>query len=237
MMGSIIGIDPSLLLIQDGASQIVIGDESGVETFDTVDPPDTIHRRLEGLSFQQLLQSVRIVPDRVLAGDQHQIGGVCPPDLHRVESDAQSCQGSPYDLAVNLVSLQPLNEDPILIQSFGHRLVEITSEKAGDSGPVGIRWLREDKVVAIRRGEQDLPAVTDNQADLGVLHRLLIDIRTVLGNARDVRLELDDIDPLNRRNFGHPARSTPNHTTGTHPRDRLMVTANSQRFPSGNGSV
>ena len=52
--------------------------------------------------------------------------------------------------AVHFVGLQPLEEDPARRESRARRAVEVRGEEARDAGPVGIRRLGEDDVVASR---------------------------------------------------------------------------------------
>ena len=97
------------------------------------------------------------------------------PALDRREDGAERGIGGAHHLGVELVPLEPLQEDAAGAQALRHRLVELLAEQAGDAGPVGVRGLGEDEVVARRRGEQDLAPVADHQVDLGIVEHVLVD--------------------------------------------------------------
>ena len=108
-------------------------------------------------------------------------------------------------LLVDLVGLDPLHEHPSVVQATAAGTIEFPREEIGDSTAVRVGRLADDQVVTPGGRQQHFPRVVEDHSHLGVRQDVAIDRAAAAGHFPDRRLQLDDVDVLDRGNFRQPA--------------------------------
>jgi hypothetical protein len=145
---------------------------------------------------------------RPLRGHEDKVVAIALPRLDLWKHGAERLVDRAQGWRVDFVSLQPLNENPIVGEPIGGRAVVLEREQAGDAGSEWIRRLRGNDVVALARRLERLPGVTDRQEDLGVLQHILVDQATRASDLHDEWLQFDNVDALDRRHSAEPSGRT-----------------------------
>jgi hypothetical protein len=202
---AIVAVHPPGLGADDRPRERVARDVVRQEALEPDDAPRVAHRARERFLREPLAQSVRVPADRLLRADEQEVVGLAGEGLDASEDAAQRGVDRAHRLRVHLVRLEPLDEDAAGLEAVPDGLVEVLREEARDPGAVRVARLREDEIVLAARGQQELARVADRDVDPGVRQNAAVDRGAVARHAEHRRLELGDVDALDRRQRPEPA--------------------------------
>ena len=151
-------------------------------------------------------QRRRLVSDRMLGPDEHQVARRGLPRLHvRKHRRHRGVDGS-NRARVHFVRLQPLEKHAVRRQAIAGRRVVFAREQARHARAERIGRLRRNDVVPVGPQQQQLARVPDRDVHLRVVEHVAVDGRADSRDFEDERLELDDVHALDGGNRTEPSR-------------------------------
>ena len=170
--------------------------------------PRVGERRLERLFRNPPRELARAIRARPLRCHEHEVAGVGVPGLDLRKYRRQRRVDRAKRRRVDLVRLHPLHEHAVVGQPIGGGAVVLLREQAGDAGAIRVRRLRGDDVVAVARRQQRFARVADRDVHFRVVQDVVIDRRAGASHFQNERLQLDDVDALDRRDGAQPSGRT-----------------------------